>query len=50
MLRISEVARRVGISSSALRACEMAGLVAPQQAHVGFGVLAIAAYGALRRH
>ena len=31
MLRISEVARRVGISSSALRAWEMAGLVAPQR-------------------
>jgi len=31
MLRISEVARRVGISSSALRAWEMTGLVAPQR-------------------
>src|SRR5215469_6591658 len=31
LLRISEVARRVGISSSALRAWEMAGLVAPQR-------------------
>lgn len=31
MLRISEVARRVGISSSALRAWEALGLVAPQR-------------------
>jgi DNA-binding transcriptional MerR regulator/mannose-6-phosphate isomerase-like protein (cupin superfamily) len=31
MLRISEVARRVGISSSALRAWETLGLVAPQR-------------------
>ena len=31
MLRISEVARRVGISSSALRAWEMLGLVVPQR-------------------
>jgi DNA-binding transcriptional MerR regulator/mannose-6-phosphate isomerase-like protein (cupin superfamily) len=31
MLRISEAARRVGISSSALRAWEMFGLVAPQR-------------------
>src|SRR3979411_568646 len=30
-LRISEVARRVGISSSALRAWEQLGLVAPQR-------------------
>src|SRR5438445_11733885 len=30
-LRISEVARRVGISSSALRAWEALGLVAPQR-------------------
>ena len=31
MLRISEAARRIGISSSALRAWEMLGLVAPQR-------------------
>ncbi len=31
MLRISEVARRVGISSSALRAWEVLGLVTPQR-------------------
>lgn len=33
LLRISEVARRVGISSSALRAWEALGLVAPQRTH-----------------
>jgi DNA-binding transcriptional MerR regulator/mannose-6-phosphate isomerase-like protein (cupin superfamily) len=33
LLRISEVARRVGISSSALRAWESLGLVTPQRTH-----------------
>ena len=33
LLRISEVARRVGISSSALRAWEALGLVTPQRTH-----------------
>lgn len=33
MLRISEVARRLGISSSALRAWEALGLMAPQRTH-----------------
>ena len=35
LLRISEVARRVGISSSALRAWEHLGLVAPQRTRAG---------------
>src|SRR5438067_2789582 len=36
LLRISEVARRVGISSSALRAWEALGLVTPQRTQSGY--------------
>jgi DNA-binding transcriptional MerR regulator/quercetin dioxygenase-like cupin family protein len=36
LLRISEVARRVGISSSALRAWESLGLIAPQRTSSGY--------------
>ena len=48
-MRISEVARRVGISSSALRAWEALGLVAPQRTESGYRLYTEADVRLLRR-
>jgi len=49
MLRISEVARRVGISSSALRAWEALGLVTPQRTKSRYRMYAAADVRVLKR-
>jgi DNA-binding transcriptional MerR regulator/quercetin dioxygenase-like cupin family protein len=49
MLRISEAARRVGISSSALRAWEVLGLVAPARTHSRYRLYTEADVRLLRR-
>src|SRR5262249_10799282 len=49
LLRISEVARRVGISSSALRAWESLGLVAPQRTRSKYRMYSVSDVRLLQR-